>query len=141
MAMPGPPPSENRRRRNADTYADVKATVVDDGELVGPALEGQWSDLVRSWWDTWRRSPQAKAFLATDWMRLRMIAPLLQDYLAKPTALKMAEIRQNESLLGATYTDRLKARIKVEKPAEDAAAPAGVTALNDYRTRLQAEAG
>jgi hypothetical protein len=32
--------------------------------------------------------------------------------------MKLAEIRQNESLLGATHTDRLKARIKVEQPAE-----------------------
>jgi hypothetical protein len=134
--MPGPPPKENRRRRNADTYADVRATVVDDGELVGPALEGDWTPMVRAWWDTWRRSPQAKTFLATDWMRLRMIAPLLEKYLAAPHHLVLAEIRQNESLLGATHTDRLKARIKVEKPTERVDAPAGVTAIQDYRNRL-----
>lgn len=137
MAGNGPPPKENRRRRNADTYADVKAVVVDDGELVGPSLDGpQWSPMVRSWWDTWRRSPQAKAFLATDWMRLRMVADLVEAYLKKPTALAMAEIRQNESLLGATHTDRLKSRIKVVKPDEVEETPAGVTAINDYRSRL-----
>jgi hypothetical protein len=31
--------------------------------------------------------------------------------------MKLAEIRQNESLLGATHVDRLKARIKVEAEA------------------------
>ena len=56
-----------------------------------------------AWYEIWRTSPQAKTFVMTDWMRLRMIAPLLEDYLNKPTAMKMAEIRQNESLLGATH--------------------------------------
>jgi hypothetical protein len=135
--MPGPPPSEHKRRRNADTYADVKATVVDDGELVGPGLEGpDWSAHARSYWDTWRRSPQAKTFLATDWMRLRMLVPLVESYLSDPTPQKMAEIRQNESLLGATHADRLRARIKVEKPAESTTPAAGVTALDEYRKSL-----
>lgn len=133
----GPVPNENRRRRNADTYADVKATVVDDGELTGPALEGEWSPQVRSWWDTWRRSPQAKVFLATDWMRLRMVAPLLERYLLSPHHLVLAEIRQNESLLGATHTDRLKGRIKVErKMPQSTDAPAGVTAIDKYKKNL-----
>jgi hypothetical protein len=138
--MPGPPPQENRRRRNADTFSDIKATVIDDGEIVGPALEGQWSPMVRSWWDTWRRSPQAKTFLDTDWMRLRMVAPLLEKYLASPHHLTMAEIRQNESLLGATHTDRLKGRIKVQKPAEASVSEnaAGVTAIDEWKKRLQA---
>src|SRR4051794_28053343 len=118
MAGSGPAPKETRRRRNADTYADVKASVVDDGERLGPPLTGAWSEQVLAWYEIWRTSPQAKTFVMTDWMRLRMVAPLLEDYLSKPTAMKLAEIRQNESLLGATHTDRLKARIKVEKTAE-----------------------
>jgi hypothetical protein len=137
MAGTGPAPKEARRRRNADTYSDVAATVHDDGELVGPALEGTWNPMVRVWWDTWRRSPQAKTFLATDWMRLRLVAPLLEKYLANPHHLVMAEIRQNESLLGATHTDRLKGRIKVAKADEKpTVAPAGVTAIKDYKSRL-----
>lgn len=134
--MPGPPPSEHKRRRNADTYADVKAIVTDDGRVRGPALTGEWPEAVRAWYDIWRTSPQAAEFVMTDWMRLRMLAPLVGDYLAKPTAMKLAEIRQNESLLGATYADRLRARIKVEKtPAPTMTAP-GVTALDDYRRDL-----
>jgi len=137
MAGYGPPPAENKRRRNADSFADSKATVVDDGEIVGPALEGaNWSAQARAYWDTWRRSPQAKAFLITDWMRLRMLVPLVESYLESPTPVKLAEIRQNESLLGATHTDRMRSRIKVEKPAPDAATAAGVTALDEYRKSL-----
>lgn len=138
MPGTGPPPSENRRRRNQDTYADVKATVTDDGELSGPALEGVWSDTARAYWDTWRRSPQAKVFLVTDWMRLRMLIPLVESYLSTPTPVKMAEIRQNETLLGATHTDRLRSRLKVDKstPGAVEAVRAGVTALDEYRRNL-----
>jgi hypothetical protein len=137
MAGNGPAPKETRRRRNADVYGGSQTVVTDDGELRGPALTGTWPEHVRSWYDTWRRSPQAAAFVATDWMRLRMLAPLVADYLERPHHMKLAEIRQNESLLGATHTDRLKARIKVEQPAE-AETPAGVTALDDYRRALGA---
>jgi hypothetical protein len=138
MAGTGPVPAESKRRRNADAYAGIAESVKDDGKLRGPALEGAWSTEVRSWFDNWRRAPQAATFLITDWMRLRMLAPLVDDYLNKPTAMKLAEIRQNESLLGATHVDRLKARIKVERPTEEKPVPAGVTALNDYRGRLGA---
>jgi hypothetical protein len=87
------------------------------------------------WWATWRRSPLAEAFLETDWERLAMLAPLVASYYARPHYTKLAEIRQNESLLGATHVDRLKARIKVEKPETPKPQP-GVTALDEYRNRL-----
>lgn len=138
MAGNGPAPKENRRRRNADVYSGTQTVVTDDGELRGPALTGPWSEHVRAWYDTWRRSPMAAAFVATDWMRLRMLAPLVQSYLEVPHHMKLAEIRQNESLLGATHTDRLKARIKVEQPLADTHVPVGVTALDDYRRALGA---
>lgn len=135
--MPGPAPKETRRRRNADTFADVQAKVTDDGERLGPALEGTWNEHVRGWYEIWRRSPQAKTFVMTDWMRLRMLAPLVESYLESPTAMKMAEIRQNESLLGATHMDRLRGRMKVEREPEKPL-PAGVTAIDEYRNALGA---
>lgn len=147
IPMPGPAPSPQRRRRNADTFSDVQVTVsaevvhqhgpdFDDAmggliELFDPAV----CDLVHQWWDTWRSAPMAEAFLATDWERLRMLAPLVASYYVRPHYTKLAEIRQNESLLGATHVDRLRARIKVERP-EPTTVPAGVTALDEYRNRL-----
>lgn len=131
----GPPPQENRRRRNADTYGGPR-TVVDDGEPLGPPLTGlNWSQAALAYYETWRRSPQAKLFLDTDWMRLRMLVPLVERYLDAPDPKTLAEIRQNESLLGATHQDRLRARIRVDKPAE-VETPAGVTALDEYRRDL-----
>lgn len=138
--MKGPPPSENKRRRNPDTYAGLHSTVVDDGELVGPGLEGSsWSAAARSYWEIWRRSPMAKAFLETDWARLRMVLLLVEDYLQRPTAQKLTAIQSNEAALGATVADRLRLRMKVVKAADEDAAgepPAGVTALDEYRKSL-----
>ncbi len=134
----GPAPKPNHRYRNADVYSNVQQTVVDDGELCGPALEGAWPVAVRGWYDIWRRSPQAKTFLITDWARLRMLAPLVANYLESPTPIKMAEIRQNESLLGATYVDRLKGRIKVEAPSPVDSAPVAIAVIDDYRRQLGA---
>ena len=134
--MPGPPPKENKRRRNADTYAAETRTMKDDGELRGHSLTGDFSDAARAWYDIWRRSPQASTFLMTDWMRLRMLVPLVESYMAVPHHMKLAEIRQNESLLGATYVDRLRGRMKVEADPEPAETPAGVTAIADYRRDL-----
>lgn len=136
--MPGPPPAEHKRRRNADAYAGLHSTVVDDGELTGPGLEGaSWSAAARAYWDIWRRSPQAKAFLDTDWARLRMVLLLVEDYLKNPTAQKLAVIASNEGSLGATVADRLRLRMRVVKVADEAAdVPAGVTALDEYRKSL-----
>lgn len=145
--MPGPPPKENRRRRNADTYADVRTRVKAETTTRAPSLAevtcGLMDEfpphavaLTERWWDTWCRSPLTEAWLETDWSRLAMIAPMVAQYYTHPHHLKLAEIRQNESLLGATHVDRLKARIKVEREEPSTAPPPGVAALDEYRSRL-----
>ena len=150
MAGNGPAPNPNRRRRNADTYSDVQTKVpATSAQTRGPSLamatNGQsvlWSlelrELVEAWWDKWRDSPVAEVFLETDWSRLGLLAFLVKSYFDKPHYTKLAEIRQNESLLGATVVDRLKARIKVDGTPVSDEVPAGVAALDDYRNRLGA---
>lgn len=136
----GAPPNPNRRRRNADTYADVQRTVNPDNRVRGPGLMGDYSPQTKQWHETWRRAPQAQAFQVTDWQRLAMLAPLVDAYWARPSASLLGEIRLSESLLGATFADRLRARIKVEdgKPAEPRSA-AGVASLEERRRRVVAE--
>src|SRR5882724_374878 len=134
MPAVGPAPSEKRRRNNKDTYADVQATVTDDGEVRGPELRGTWSAEVKAWYETWRRCPQAATFISTDWQRLSLVALLVEEYFGGPSHYKLAEIRENETLLGATHVDRLRARIKVERELE--AIPPGVAAIDEYRQRL-----
>lgn len=118
MAGNGPPPSENKRRRNADRYEGLQVKVDATGKAQAPALPGakDYSEQTRAWYATWCSSPQAQTFTVTDWQRLHMIAPLVEYYFNSPDTRLMTEIRLNESLLGATHVDRLKARIKVEAP-------------------------
>ncbi|MFF4529242.1 hypothetical protein ACFY1P_08205 [Streptomyces sp. NPDC001407] len=96
-----------RRNKRAEielTGQRVKAPVLRNGD--------RYSQETLDWWMTWINSPQAEAFLATDWERLQMLAVLVNDYYLKPTVGKMAEIRQNETLLGATVLDRKKTLMK-----------------------------
>jgi hypothetical protein len=135
MAGNGPPPAENRRRRNADTYSEGQVVIAAPTvvEVRGPACaSGTWLPATKEWYETWRRAPQAVVFVDTDWQRLRMLLPLVDRYYRRPSPIA----RLNESLLGATHVDRLKARIKVELAATTPAVPAGVTALDEYRDRL-----
>ncbi|MFP3990662.1 hypothetical protein U9R90_24995 [Streptomyces sp. E11-3] len=139
MAGHGPPPSERKVRRNADAFEDQAVTVEADSELHGPELEHAklYGPRTRAWYETWRRAPQAAAFVGTDWQRLQMLAPLVDAYWLEPSTKLLAEIRLNEGLLGATHADRLRARIKIEQPKpERAQAPAGVADLTSRRRRL-----
>lgn len=141
MAGMGPAPSPNRRRANADTFAADKTTVQADGRTRGPALGRGYRTETRAWYATWRKSAQARAFTPTDWQRLMMLAPLVDSYWREPDVKLLTEIRQNESLLGATPLDRLRARISVVQAPERApkpgkSQPAGVTAISDRRRRL-----
>jgi hypothetical protein len=121
----GPPPKENRRRRNADSFgADVSAPPPDTAAAPPLPSPARWLKPTRTWWATWADSGQAAHFTATDWQRLLALLPLVDAYhrLTAPehaedtrkvrAALEiLKEIRQNESLLGATHLDRLRGRM------------------------------
>jgi len=114
MAGYGRPPAENKRRRNADLYEGLEVTVSEPPSSVPklPGAEG-YSPQTRAWYATWATAPQAATFVVTDWQRLHMLAPLVDRYYLAPDKGVMAEIRLNETLLGATHVDRLRARIKI----------------------------
>lgn len=133
MAGYGPPPAENRRRRNADRYEGQEVTVDSTAAVEAPKLPGRHSKAVQDWYATWCASPQAQAFTVTDWQRLHMLAPLVGLYFKAPDKALMSEIRLNESLLGATHVDRLRARIKLgdAQPAP----PDGASAADEVAER------
>lgn len=87
-------------------------------------LMGDYSAETIAWWNAWVASPQASRFSSTDWLRLRMLAPLVEAYFKAPTTALMAEIRQNESKLGATAADRARLGWKTEeRPADEPDTP------------------
>lgn len=83
---------------------------------------GGWLAATREWWATWQEAPQASQFHATDWMTLRLLAPLVDSYFRDPTSGKLAEIRQVHAKLGATVADRMQLRLRIgtKTPVEPA---------------------
>jgi hypothetical protein len=144
MSGYGPPPAENKRHRNKDTFEGHEVTVTEGQQIDAPELpfSGRYSQATCDWYGTWCRSPQAGTFTPTDWQRLHMIAPLVNEYWVEPSPKLMAEIRLNESLLGATHVDRLRGRIKVEKPRPDSGSgsAAGVADMNQARRKRMTDA-
>jgi len=121
MPGSGPLPKEqHRRERNTRRREAEFQTVHPDDKLRGPELEGPHHPDTLAWYAEWRAVPHAQLFTATDWRRLRTLAPLM-DKIAAGTAsvAERAELRLNESLLGATYGDRLKLRVKIAAIASD----------------------
>ena len=138
-------PKPGAARRNSPTHGETVLT--DDGELRGPELVGEYAPETLAWFETWRRAPQAQMFLATDWGRLVLLAPIVDGYFRRPSAAALSEIRMNEERLGATVVDRMRARIRIAEPELDEAptGPVGsnvtpITARRDsIRARLAAD--
>jgi hypothetical protein len=73
----------------------------------------------RTWYETWTKAPQAHQFVATDWQRLHMLAPIVDAYFQEPKIQLLAEIRMNEQRFGATPEDRLRLRWQLDQNKTD----------------------
>lgn len=110
------------RRRNAPT---VPTTIVaPDDELRGPDLpidvlpnHEQWHPRTREWWRTWRRSPQAQAFVATDWDFLLDTALMHHTMWSQGRWEFASELRLRAAKFGATPEDRARLRMQVAPAA------------------------
>lgn len=99
-----------------------------DGITRGPDLvevtgRTDWHADTLRWFGAWRTSPQAQAFLATDWERLVMIAPhrvVIARNPERPSSSAIAELRLNEERLGAALADGIRLRMRVADGPERA---------------------
>lgn len=134
----------DQRRTHKSPMRD-RTVVERDGEVRGPTLaeatgRAEWPPAVVAWWETWRHAPQAAVFEDTDWRRLTMLVPLVAGYWIKPTAAAMAEVRRTEENLGATFVDRMRAKIFIRDDDEQSdtdAEEAQQARVTDIRTRLR----
>lgn len=114
---PAPKPASERARRNADPTPE---TFIDAPDApLGPELpdmEDGWPQATRSWWATWRTSPQASTFTDTDWSFLLDTALLHAEFWRGKNALA-GELRLRVAKFGATIEDRARLRIGIGKPA------------------------
>ncbi len=156
--MPGPPPKDGPKLGRYKSPLDKPLVELEDKEFKVPLLPNyRERDIrVRKWWDTWLASPMAENFTGTDYQRLLMLAPMVEEYYrlmdkasqrgSVTNAMKLyTEIRQSEGLLGATHLDRLRGRIKIEKESEkevgiddDDETPIGVTVMAEWKKALGA---
>lgn len=95
-----------------------------DGELRGPELPEsiQWPDATRAWWNTWRASPLAQTFKATDWDFLLDTALLHGQFWSGDLSVA-GELRLRVAKFGATPEDRARLKLQIEEPAAPEAAP------------------
>jgi len=116
----------------------VPTTVVaQDDELRGPDLpdgvlpDGEdWHQRTLVWWTTWRRSPQAQTFTATDWDFLIDTALMHHTMWSKGRWEFASELRLRAAKFGATPEDR--ARLRMQITTEDKAAPSGEKPASRY---------
>ncbi|WP_222870161.1 hypothetical protein [Actinomadura decatromicini] len=113
--------------------ADLPEGVLPDGE--------SWHPRTVMWWETWRRSPQAQTFTATDWDFLVDTALMHHVMWTKGRWEFASELRLRAAKFGATPEDRLRLRMEVlptpAEPGPDAPVDGGsVTDISSRRARL-----
>lgn len=143
-----PDPTAARKRTHPDQVPSVQ--LEHRTERLGFPLpdrpEGIWDERTIEWWNTWRDSPQASLFMATDWQALLETAYLYDLMWAENCTVASfvrlaAEVRQRVEKWGSTYSDRLKLRMKVPTTRPDLVESTerqSVRSLADYRQRLGA---
>lgn len=125
MSYKGAAPKDDgeRVRRNKPAFDDVPIEF--DGERRGPELTAgyNWCNTTRTWWENFRRSPNAMMCVDSDWEYLLDTALLHHRMWVDPDSLPVphltalaAEFRRRMSNYGYTVDDRLKQRIKFDTP-------------------------
>ena len=131
---PAPKPQRSRERdTKASTTIPANARAIDPPALPDRPDGEPWTERTLDWYARWSRSPQATLFTPTDWGRLHDLALVYDQFVETGDYRRLAEIRQNETLLGATHLDRTRLRWSIEQ--EEAAPKARRASRRDPRLR------
>lgn len=137
---PVPKRSSERRRRNKPEGAEVTSVPAPEVDPVNcPPADESWHQIARDWYDSLAKSGQAVFYEPSDWATARYVAEAMSRGLqaSRFSAQLFAAVSSAMTELLTTEGARRRARLEIErgKPGEDEK-PAGVTALDDYRTAL-----
>lgn len=135
MAGQGRAPKPVRSRRNDTARREAEMTeLTDDGELYGPELPedclpdgAAWHPRTVALWASLRRLPLLKNELALGWEFLLDTALMHHTMWSKGRWEFASEVRLRLAKYGATPEDRMRLKIKVTTPGEEAKAPAAKT--------------
>lgn len=143
MGTRGPIPerSEARRRRNKEEGpAAVRAPSGAPEDLPDlPEPDSLWHPIARDWYLSLRESGQAVFYQPSDWAVARYAAELMSRGLSSdrpPNGQFVSALDSVMARLLTTEGDRRRARIELERKPAQQQAPAGVTAIADYRAAL-----
>ena len=132
MSGPAPKRESQRRRRNKDGGQVEKGTLAVDVEQPEPP-EGLHSR-AESWYRSLATSGQAEFYTDSDWQVALLCAHAIDLFMDTGRATLLAEVRAFQSQLLATEGERRRARLELERVAEEV--PAEVSDLDEPRRRL-----
>ena len=140
MPLSGPAPAPTKRRTNKPTHEWIEIPDIPfTGGLPVPKTQKgsmSWPAATRTWWKVVSRMPHCVLWDASDWMFMTDTAVLHAAFHLGD--IKAAtELRQREKVMGTTMDARRDLRIRYV-PAEQEEERVGVTAIEDYRKRLDA---
>jgi hypothetical protein len=130
MGGKGPSPKENAVRRNiVDTSHLEEYEGPIDKRLKQLPKRSSYSAETQLYFDVWAESEQSQWFMPTDWLALRVMARLHENFVRTGSHFVASELRQRESLLGATIGDRMRLRVSAlkDKPAKKDEKPGPTT--------------
>lgn len=143
MGARGPVPKRAaaRRRRNKESVPDeVKV----EGRVAAPKANSRWHPIAKGWFVSLGESGQSRFFEPSDWQAARYAAEVmsraLRDKPFSATLFRATWVAMAD--LMTTEAQRRRLRLEVDRQLADAPAqaapPAGVTALDEYRRSLGA---
>lgn len=137
MGARGPVPkrSSERRRRNRQEPTDTLAVAGAAAER--PRPNGRWHPTARRWYVSLAESGQAVFFEPSDWAGAYLVAEMMSTLsrAPRPSSQMFAALWSAMNDLLTTEGSRRRVRLEIERGAGEEK-PAGVTALDDYRARL-----
>lgn len=104
-----------------------------------PEPDGQWHEIAVDWYLSLRESGQAAFYQPSDWAMARYAAELMSRGLQSdrpPNGQYVAALNSVMASLLTTEGDRRRARIELERKQPARKAPASVTAIADYQSRI-----
>ena len=106
-----------------------------------PPADDGWHEIARGWYESLDESGQAQYFEPSDWQAARYVAEVMTKNLnaGRFSAMLFSSVWSAMTELLTTEASRRRVRMEVEREAGGPAeAPAGVTALDEYRRSLGA---
>ena len=136
--MPGPIPkrSDQRRRRNKDVIPIDSAKGV---AVKPPTADAKWHPYAKAWFNSLKKSGQAKFLQASDWQEARIVALLISEELGRasgPRAMMMATIFSRADNLLTTEGARRRLRLELSTGEDEPAVDLSVSVMEHYRAAL-----